>query len=230
MKAGNNNMELELIEHNLSFSGARTKRSKTTAIVLHHTACTTGTIESIHKYHLLTMGWLGIGYNVVVYKDGTIHLGRGLEYVGAHAGVSNNYNSKSIGVNFIGYFHDGVEKTMPDAQFNAGVKLIAYLKEKYPTITEIVKHSDVCATSCPGSHFPFSELISGKLRGAANTNEEEEDMTRYNKLEEIPESLRPHIKKLVEKKIISGNGEGNLDLSLDMIRLLVFNDRAGLYG
>lgn len=59
--------------------------------------------------------------------------------------------------------------------------------------------------------------------------EEEEDMTRYNSLDEIPESLRPHIKKLVDRKIIYGASQGKLDLSLDMIRLLVFNDRAGLY-
>ena len=53
----------------------------------------------------------------------------------------------------------------------------------------------------------------------------------------IPEIAKSHswavatVEKLVNQGILLGNkGDGTgLDLSLDMMRLLVFNDRAGLY-
>lgn len=56
---------------------------------------------------------------------------------------------------------------------------------------------------------------------------EEEEM-RYNILEEIPDYARPTIKKLIDKDILKGT-ENGLDLSEDMLRMFVINDRAGLY-
>jgi N-acetylmuramoyl-L-alanine amidase len=67
------------------------------------------------------------------------------------------------------------------------------------------------------------------------TDEEDEDMPRYKTLSEIPEQFRPVIDKLMNAKIINGDGsdpEGNndvIDLSLDMVRGIVFNYRGGSY-
>lgn len=52
---------------------------------------------------------------------------------------------------------------------------------------------------------------------------------RYQRIDELPEWAQPTIAKLVERKLIVGDGNGNLDLSGDMIRILVINDRAGVY-
>ena len=59
---------------------------------------------------------------------------------------------------------------------------------------------------------------------------------KYNRLVDIPEWGQPTIKKMIDKGLLGGNGEkdenGNpvdLDLSLDMIRVFVINDRAHLY-
>jgi len=43
------------------------------------------------------------------------------------------------------------------------VELVNYLKKKY-NITSVKKHSDVCATSCPGKYFPFEEIAYGKIK------------------------------------------------------------------
>jgi len=59
--------------------------------------------------------------------------------------------------------------------------------------------------------------------------EEEETVKRYNTLAEMPDWARETIKKLVDKDYLVGNGEG-LNLSEDMIRLLVVLDRAGAFG
>lgn len=58
---------------------------------------------------------------------------------------------------------------------------------------------------------------------------EEENEVRYNTIKECPEWAQATIQKLVKKGFLSGNGVG-LDLSADMIRLLVILDRAGALG
>lgn len=58
---------------------------------------------------------------------------------------------------------------------------------------------------------------------------EEVDAVRYNSISEVPEWARPTVQKLVERKILNGDGTG-LGLTNDMVRLLVILDRAGVFG
>lgn len=58
--------------------------------------------------------------------------------------------------------------------------------------------------------------------------EEEDDVMRYQKISEIPSWGKETVEKLIDKGIIQGNTKG-LDISDDMLRVLVWNDRAGLY-
>ncbi len=53
--------------------------------------------------------------------------------------------------------------------------------------------------------------------------------TIYNKADDIPDWARPTIEKLIGKGYIKGDEDGNLGLDMNMVRLLVINDRAGLY-
>jgi len=53
-------------------------------------------------------------------------------------------------------------------------------------------------------------------------------MKRYNTLAECPLWARPTIQKLIAHGLLRGDGTG-FNLSEDMIRMLVINDRAGLY-
>lgn len=59
--------------------------------------------------------------------------------------------------------------------------------------------------------------------------EEDEEMVRYQTIEELPEYAKPTIKKLVEKEFLKGNEQG-LDLNETMIRMLVILDRAGIFN
>ncbi|MCL2840650.1 MAG: M15 family metallopeptidase, partial [Defluviitaleaceae bacterium] len=63
-------------------------------------------------------------------------------------------------------------------------------------------------------------------------SENEVEAMRFNLVDEMPDWAQPTIKRLIEKGHLRGNnGDGTgLDLSLDMVRILVLNDRAGLYG
>ena len=52
----------------------------------------------------------------------------------------------------------------------------------------------------------------------------------YNTIDEVPDWARPTIQMLVDKGWLKGNGDGQLGLNDTMLRLLVINDRAGLYA
>lgn len=141
---------MKINEVTYKWHGALTKRRSTSRIILHHAAAKTCTAQQIHSWHLAN-GWVGIGYHFLVRKDGSVYRGRPEDTVGAHAG-NNNYDS--IGICFEGNF---MTETMPIAQKWAGQDLVAYLKDKYG-ISKVQKHSDVNATGCPGTHFPFASI------------------------------------------------------------------------
>lgn len=139
-----------------------------TAIVLHHTAASHGSVESIHEAHLKRKDksgnpWMGIGYHFVIGNgngmgDGEIQpTFRWREQIhGAHAGI-REYNQSGIGITLIGNF----EKEPPtDAQLGAVKNLVAQLKRKYHIPDDrIVGHGKLKATACPGKLFPLEEVI-----------------------------------------------------------------------
>lgn len=53
--------------------------------------------------------------------------------------------------------------------------------------------------------------------------------TVYNSVQEVPEWYRPTVQKLVNKDILRGDEQGRLNLTEETVRVLVVNDRAGLY-
>lgn len=140
---------MEIITHNLKFKNKLTNRKKTDKIILHCTASREGqdwSVEGIHKLHL-NNGWSGIGYNFVVYLDGTVHEGRPLNAVGAHCPP---YNSTSVGVVYVG----GVDRnlkpkdTRTDAQKKALYELVYWLQNVYPG-AEIHCHNEYANKACP---------------------------------------------------------------------------------
>lgn len=146
---------MNIIEKTYNWCGGLTKRTSTKYIILHHRAGN-GDVESIHSTHL-SNGWAGIGYHFYVRKDGVVYRGRPVEMIGAH---TTNYNSESVGVCFEGNFES--ERTMSDAQINAGRELVAYLKQIYPN-AQIKQHKAFQNTACPGKSFPFNDIKKGEI-------------------------------------------------------------------
>lgn len=136
-------------------------------VVIHHTASTRGSVESIHETHLQRKDkhgnpWQGIGYHFVIgngqgMDDGEIESTfRWREQIhGAHAGDAE-YNQKGIGVCLVGNF----EETSPSPKQLAAVKrLVSALKADYHiTADRVVGHGRVKATACPGRYFPLDEI------------------------------------------------------------------------
>ena len=236
---------MKIIETNWNWKSGLSRRAKTNVIVLHHADAHTCTAQQIDNWHKGN-GWSGIGYHFFIRKDGSIYRGRPEWAVGAHA---LGRNSDTIGVCVEGNYEE--EKTMPQTQKNSVKEILSYLKGKYPKV-ELKGHRDVGATDCPGKYYPMSEMINY----FNNESEEEpmtaEERTKFNELVNIvselqisvdklanpmiynyidknmPEWARPTIQKLVDKGILQGD-ENGLGLTDDLLRVLVINDRAGLY-
>lgn len=70
-------------------------------IILHCSATPEGkdfSVQDIDRWHR-EKGWDGIGYHYVVYRDGSVHVGRSIDKAGAHC---VGHNAHSIGVCYIG--------------------------------------------------------------------------------------------------------------------------------
>jgi N-acetyl-anhydromuramyl-L-alanine amidase AmpD len=143
---------MEIIETNLEFRSLE-KRKLTRRVILHHAEASNCTAEDIHRWHL-NRGWSGAGYHFLVRKDGTTYRLRPEDCVGAHA-YGSNYDS--IGICAEGKYN---EEEMAEAQKQAIIELVRYLENKY-NMNTIQKHKDVCATSCPGNNYPFTEIVNG---------------------------------------------------------------------
>ena len=142
---------MEIKEVKYDWTGSLAKRSTIDMIVLHHADAKSCSAKQIHWWHICR-GYSGIGYHYFVNKKGEVYKGRPDNVIGAHA---KGYNSTSIGICFEGAF---TKETMPKAQVQAGKELVAYLKKKY-NISKVKKHKDLMATDCPGSLFPFEEIV-----------------------------------------------------------------------
>lgn len=154
---------MNIIDTNLNFRNGLPNNNNPKSIVLHHTECTGWSVERLHELHKGN-GWSGIGYHFYVRKNGSIYRGRPEWTIGSHC---KGFNKNSIGIAFEGDYHN-VDKSMPDAQFNAGLQLISYLKNKYVNMG-IYGHREVGSSNCPGKYFPLDNFKNGRI-ATSNSN------------------------------------------------------------
>ena len=138
-------------------------RRRIDLILVHCTATPEGkdyTVDQIREWHTTPkpkgQGWSDIGYHYIIYRDGSVHLGRDVDIAGAHC---EGYNSNSIGIVYIGGLENipGVpldklpsKDTRTDAQKLALLDLLVKLRNLYPN-AEISGHRnyDKKGKTCP---------------------------------------------------------------------------------
>ena len=203
---------MQITETNLKFKNRLALRRSTNRVIVHHSASSDVSAATIHGWHL-NQGWSGIGYHFVIRRNGNIERGRELSAIGSHSGPKGN--GDSVGVCLTGNFE--IDKPTA-AQINSLVWLITrYLEPRYGSL-QVVGHSDVMATACPGKNFPWADL---KRR-----LEEDDDMI-YKTLNDVPDWGRPLIKKLIDRKSLAGDGKGNINLP-ESTKALVILEREGV--
>lgn len=121
-----------------------------TNIIIHCSATPEGrdyTVADIDRWHR-ARGFRKIGYHFVIYRDGSIHVGRPKEQVGAHC---TGHNSNSIGICYIGGLASD-EKTSKDTrtpqQKCSLLGLLRQLKLEFPK-AKIHGHKDFANKACP---------------------------------------------------------------------------------
>lgn len=82
--------------------------------------------------------------------------------------------------------------------------------------------------ACPGDylynrHGQIASEVNAKLN-----KQEDEEMTIYKTMNDIPSWGKTTVQKLLTKGYLKGTGE-DLNIEENMLRVLVINDRAGLY-
>jgi N-acetylmuramoyl-L-alanine amidase len=147
-----------------------------TGIVLHHTAVIPGrekpprSEQAIDKYHeergfeILCSGVLyHVAYHYIIMANGIVKAGRPERCEGAHASGYNSY----LGISVVGDFSSrdnpsgtrGPEKPTR-AQIASLVRLCRRLRKRYNIpLQNIVPHSDISNTECPGDRFPYRAIL-----------------------------------------------------------------------
>ena len=119
-------------------------------LIVHCSATPEGkdySVDTIRQWHL-QRGFSDIGYHYVIYRDGSIHIGRDESIIGAHC---TGHNTNSIGICYIGgCASDGItpKDTRTTEQKQSLVKLLKELKTKYPQAS-IHSHKDFTNKACP---------------------------------------------------------------------------------
>ena len=83
-------------------------------------------------------------------------------------------------------------------------------------------HRDYANKPCPGDYL-YNRM--GEIAQRVNEILEEENMVRYQKVEDMPKWAQPEIQELVDANALRGDDDGNLNLTEDMIRMLIINKR-----
>lgn len=138
-------------------------RRRIDLILVHCTATPEGkdyTVNQIREWHTAPKpkgnGWSDIGYHYIIYRDGSVHLGRDVDIAGAHC---EGYNANSIGIVYVGGLENVPGKkvselkakdTRTEAQKLALLDLLVKLRALYPN-AKIAGHRnyDKKGKACP---------------------------------------------------------------------------------
>lgn len=101
-----------------------------------------GQWRSIQGFHMNTRGYADIAYHFGIAPDGTVYAGRGLQWVGAHAG--KECNPGSVGVVFL------MVDVLTDLAKRSFLALRSELEGKGFNVAEVEPHSHCNPTACPG--------------------------------------------------------------------------------
>ena len=136
-------------------------------------------------------------------------------------------NANSIGIEMCSRKRaDGSYYIKPETVANAAA-LAKDIMQRYGIDTDhVLRHYDVTGKRCP---MPWvddpAQWAAFKDMLTTNTDEEDENMTRYNTIDEVPSWAQGMVRDLMAAGALRGDERGNLNLSLDMIRGLMIGTR-----
>ena len=208
-------------------------------IVMHYTANNGDTARNNCDYYQ-RVGGLQASAHYFVDEHGAMQSVREVD-TAWHCGARAYWhpecrNDNSIGIEMCSRKRaDGSYYIKPETVANAAA-LAKDIMQRYGIDTEhVLRHYDVTGKRCPMPWVDETaqwEAFKDSLSPEENTNEEDDDMIRYDTIDDVPGWARGTIKEMMDAGLIAGTGGGRLDLSDDMLRMLyiMWNMRDTRYG
>ena len=214
---------MEFVSCNLSnFRAGRTQPVR--YIVMHYTANNGDTANNNCDYYH-RVGGLQASAHYFVDEHGAMQSVRECD-TAWHCGARAYWhpecrNGNSIGIEMCSRKRaDGSYYIKPETVANAAA-LAREIMQRYGIDTDhVLRHYDVTGKRCPmpwvddpAQWTAFKDMLKQN-----DNDEEDDDMVRYNTIEEVPSWAQDTVRALVVAGALGGVGGGNLDLSMDMIR------------
>lgn len=138
-------------------------------------------------------------------------------------------NANSIGIEMCSRKRaDGSYYIKPETVANAAA-LAREIMQRYGIDTDhVLRHYDVTGKRCP---MPWVDdpaqwtAFLAMLTPEHPNEEEEEPMTRYNKIDDVPAWAQDTVRALMDAGALKGDEHGCIDLSRDMVRGMVSGKR-----
>ena len=138
-------------------------------------------------------------------------------------------NANSIGIEMCSRKRaDGSYYIKPETVANAAA-LAKDIMQRYGIDTDhVLRHYDVTGKRCP---MPWVDdptqwdAFKASLAPEENTDEEDDDMVRYSKIEDVPDWAQDTVRALMDAGALKGDEHGCIDLSRDMVRGMVIGKR-----
>lgn len=117
--------------------------------------------------------------------------------------------------------------TILDSYWYSGKYTQTALRRKYVKVVErgVIQTSIAQIGYATADRSPCYYLISKKKPGVYY-EQEDKDMKYYRTIKDVPDSYRPSMQKLMDKGFLKGTGNGEINVSEDMCRILTILDRA----
>lgn len=133
-------------------------------------------------------------------------------------------NSNSIGIEICMNDKNG---NVRQGSIDTAAELARYLMKRYGILlANVVMHNQVTGKNCPAPMVSDPALWDAFKKSLIK---EDDDEVRYKYYDDMPDWAQPTVSKLVKKGYLKGEGSGVLNLTEDTLKVLVINDRAGLY-
>ena len=140
-------------------------------------------------------------------------------------------NANSIGIEMCSRKRaDGSYYIKPETVANAAT-LAKGIMQRYGIDTDhVLRHYDVTGKRCPmpwvddpAQWTAFLAMLTPE--NTTTDEEDEDDMVRYNKIEDVPDWAQDTVRALMDAGALQGDEHGCIDLSRDMIRGMVIGKR-----
>ena len=178
-------------------------------------------------------------YQSVKDSDTAWHCGR--ERGGSYFNDCRNANS--IGIEMCSVIRNGVY-VIPEETMKRAAKLTRELMAKYHVpISRVCRHYDVTHKECPEPWvrnpkqwenflrmLEVEDMTEAQTRKIAQEEIKKANAKVYDRVQDCPAWAQNTVQRLVNKGFLQGDENGRLGLTEDLMRVLVINDRAHLYG